>query len=84
MRRALATRLSHLLPAVCLQAACLAVMVFAIPLAARAADVSWAAGSGAYSVGSNWATGVVPTGTDALAPESMAGEFGCSRKSRAA
>ena len=65
MRRALATRLSHLLlPAACLQAACLAVMVFAIPLAARAADVSWATGSGAYSVGSNWATGVVPTSAD--------------------
>jgi autotransporter-associated beta strand protein len=39
-------------------------MVFAMPLAARAADVSWNTGSGAYSVGSNWATGVVPTSAD--------------------
>ena len=39
-------------------------MVFAMPLAARAADVSWATGSGAYTLGSNWATGVVPTSAD--------------------
>ena len=74
MRRALATRLSQLLPAACLQASCLAfsclafscltVMVFAMPLAARAADVSWATGSGAYTLGSNWATGVMPTSAD--------------------
>ncbi|MFM7205688.1 MAG: beta strand repeat-containing protein [Planctomycetaceae bacterium] len=34
------------------------------PSVAAAADVSWSAGSGSYTVGTNWATGSVPTTSD--------------------
>ena len=51
MRRTVATRF-------------LAVVTLMTPLVSRAADVSWTAGSGAYTVGSNWATGTVPTTSD--------------------
>ena len=42
----------------------IAAAVVLSPLATRAADVSWTAGSGNYAVGSNWSTGTVPTTTD--------------------
>jgi fibronectin-binding autotransporter adhesin len=51
MRRTVATRF-------------LAVVALMTPLVSRAADVSWTAGSGAYTVGSNWDTGTVPTTSD--------------------
>ena len=35
-----------------------------LPSAAAAADVSWAVATGSYDVGTNWNTGVVPSGTD--------------------
>ena len=59
MHRAVTIRFPHLLPV-----ACLAVAVVATSPAARAADVSWTAGSGSYNVGTNWDTGTVPTSTD--------------------
>jgi autotransporter-associated beta strand protein len=59
MHRAVTIRFPHLLPV-----ACLAVAVVATSPAARAADITWNAGSGDYSVGTNWDTGTVPTSTD--------------------
>ncbi|MFM9024579.1 MAG: beta strand repeat-containing protein, partial [Planctomycetaceae bacterium] len=39
-------------------------LLLAIAPRAVAIDVSWTAGTGAYDVGTNWSTGLVPSGTD--------------------